>query len=126
MNVHLDTHVVVWLHKGDLTRIPAPARLLLRSRRPLISPMVTAELTLLHEIGRIPVPAAEVVNDLRELADLGVAESPFARVAARCADLGWTRDPFDRMIVAHALCDDVPLLTADRLMLARCPLAFWS
>lgn len=126
MNVHLDTHVLVWLHVGNLGRIPPRAQQLLRSCRPVISPMVQAELALLHEIGRIPFPAATLVNDLRDLADLGMAESPFARVAARSAELTWTRDPFDRLIAAHALCDDAPLLTADAQLLAHCAAALWD
>ncbi len=126
MNVHLDTHVLLWLHQGERRRIPARAQQLLRAYRPMISPLVQAELALLHEIGRIPTPAATVVNDLRDHANLGIAESAFHRVAARSAELRWTRDPFDRLIAAHALCDDAPLLSADRNMLAHCPVAVWE
>ena len=41
------------------------------------------------------------------------------------ASLGWTRDPFDRMIAAHAIVADAPLLTADRTILEHLPLATW-
>jgi len=30
------------------------------------------------------------------------------------------------MIAAHALCDDVPLLTRDRRLLEHCPVATWD
>lgn len=126
MNVHLDTHVLIWLHQGDRKKIPARAQQLLRAYRPMISPMVQAELALLYEIGRIATPAATIVNELRDHANLGMAESAFTHVVARSADLRWTRDPFDRLIATHALCDDAPLITADRNILANCAVAVWE
>jgi PIN domain nuclease of toxin-antitoxin system len=47
-------------------------------------------------------------------------------VTAIAATLGWTRDPFDRVIVAHALADDLPLLTRDERIRRHCPLARWD
>ncbi len=126
MNVHLDTHVAIWLFQGEHHRIGRQAQRYLRAHRPVISPMVQAELGILHDLKRLAVPAAQVVNDLREQIDLGVSESTFPRVVARFASVTWTHDPFDRMIVAHALSDDAPLLTADRTILAHCPVAFWD
>jgi PIN domain nuclease of toxin-antitoxin system len=126
MNCHLDTHVVVWLYLGLTDKLPAPVQRMLLAGRPLISPAVQAELTGLHERGWLRVPAAEVLNDLRERADLGVAESSFARVCARYAELPWASDPFDRLIAAHALCDDAPLLTRDPWMLQHCGVAVWD
>lgn len=124
--IHLDTHVVVWLYEGRVDRFPAAARARLAASRPLISPMVRLELAFLHEIGRLRVPPAEILDALRVDADLGVAESPFERVCAIATTLSWTRDPFDRMVVAHALADDLPLLTRDETIRARCPLALWD
>lgn len=37
------------------------------------------------------------------------------------ADLGWTRDPFDRLIVAHAQLRGWRLATGDRLILTELP-----
>lgn len=124
--IHLDTHAVVWLYEGRVEAFPAPVRALLDRSRPLVSPMVRLELTLLHEIGRLTVPAAEILEALRDVADLGVAESSFDRVAALAAACTWTRDPFDRLIAAHALADDVPLVTKDATLLAHCRVARWG
>ena len=124
--IHLDTHVVVWLYAGDTHRLSPGAQRLLRAHRPLVSPMVRVELALLHEIGRLSVPAGEVLDALRMECDLGTAESSFDRVAARASTLTWTRDPFDRLIAAHALCDDLPLLTRDATLLAHCGVATWD
>lgn len=124
--IHLDTHVVVWLYAGQVERFPARCLRMLESQRPLISPMVRLELAFLQEIGRITVEPAVLLDTLRQHVDLGVAESAFPRVAARATELPLTRDPFDRLIAAHALCDDVPLLTRDRRLLEHCPVATWD
>lgn len=124
--IHLDTHVVVWLYQGLTDKLPAPVRTLLEARRPLVSPMVRLELALLQDVGRLTVSPEEILGALRDVADLGVAESSFDRVAALAGTLKWTRDPFDRTIAAHALADDLPLLTKDATMRANCPVALWG
>lgn len=42
------------------------------------------------------------------------------------AGLTWTRDPFDRLIAAHAIVAGAPLLTADRTILENLPQAVWE
>ncbi len=124
--IHLDTHVVVWLYEGRRDLLSDQASDLLRANRPLISPMVRLELAFLHEVGKVRLGPVEILDALRDEADLGLAESAWPRVAAIASTLRWTRDPFDRLIAAHALADDVPLLTRDRTLLEHCPVARWS
>jgi len=124
--IHLDTHAVVWLYQGRTEAFPPALLRFIGTQRPLISPMVRLELALLHQIGRLLVPAETIVEGLRDVADLRVAESSFDRVAAIAAGLAWTRDPFDRLIAAHALADDLPLITRDETILAHCGVALWS
>ncbi|MES2638678.1 MAG: PIN domain-containing protein [Myxococcota bacterium] len=124
--IHLDTHVVVWLYQGRVAAFPSPVQDLLATRRPLVSPMVRLELGFLQEIGRLTVDPEEILGALRDVADLGAAESGFDRVAALATTLRWTRDPFDRLIAAHALADDLPLITKDATMLQNCRVARWG
>lgn len=124
--IHLDTHVVVWLYQGRREAFPAAVQALLATRRPLVSPTVRLELGLLREIGRLTVEPEEILGALRDVADLGAAESGFERVAALATTLRWTRDPFDRLIAAHALADDLPLVTRDATMLQHCRVARWE
>lgn len=124
--IHLDTHVVVWIFEGRRELLSPRASDLLRGNRPLISPMVRLELAFLHEVGRVRVGAVEILDALRDEVDLGMAESAWPRVSAIASTLRWTRDPFDRLIAAHALADDVPLLTRDRTLLEQCSVAQWS
>jgi acetylornithine deacetylase/succinyl-diaminopimelate desuccinylase-like protein len=37
----------------------------------------------------------------------------------------WTRDPFDRLIVANAMADGATLITADRVILRHFDQAIW-
>jgi PIN domain nuclease of toxin-antitoxin system len=79
-----------------------------------VSPAVLLELQFLYELGRITAPATEVLRGLQQALDLHVATEPFDRVVfAACAE-SWTRDPFDRLIVAHARLLNATLLTKDR------------
>jgi PIN domain nuclease of toxin-antitoxin system len=45
---------------------------------------------------------------------------PVRRRIERALAMSWTRDPFDRVISAHARADGVPLLTRDETIRAHC------
>jgi len=124
--IHLDTHVLLWVCAGDIGRLPARAARRVQQSRPIVSPMVGLELQYLHEIGRVARPAYELLDRMRQRVGLVVSERPFPVVAARAWTLDWTRDPFDRLIAAAALVDDLPLITADQTLLANCAVAEWD
>ncbi len=122
----LDTHVLVWLYAGLRERFANGALHRLRTDDLAISPMVTLELTYLHGIGRTDQPGQVVVDDLARRLGLRVVDASLASVAAAAAQLGWTRDPFDRMICAQALMEKIPLMTADRTIHEHLDLAVWD
>lgn len=124
--IHLDTHVVVWLYAGHVERFPESVRRLLDDDPLAVSPAVLLELQYLYEVGRVSEPASAVWDDLMVRLGLRLAEADFDSVVFAALPLGWTRDPFDRLIVAHALADDARLLTADRTILEHTPAAFWA
>ncbi len=124
--MHLDTHAAVWLYQGEVQRFPESLRQQLGASRPLYSPMVRLELALLYEIGRITVAPGVILEALAGFAGLRPAESDFERVSRIAATLTWSRDPFDRMIAAHALADDLPLVTRDTTILQHCRVAVWG
>jgi PIN domain nuclease of toxin-antitoxin system len=123
--VRLDTHVVVWLFTGERERFSPLAVDLLEECRAVICPMVQLELTFLHEIGRLSVGGAEIVDDLEQRIGLGISEVTSAAMVAAAAPLEWTRDPFDRCIAGDALAAGSALLTMDRRLLEHLELARW-
>lgn len=124
MIVHLDTHVALWLAAGDRRRL-RPVAKTLREGAAQISPMVVLEMEVLREIGRLKHPVDEILALLRDDHDITQATGDLGAIAARARLLRWTRDPFDRLITAHALSHHVTLLTADETIRANCPQAHW-
>ena len=126
MALYLDTHVLVWLYQDGPARLTAAgAQAIEAADRLLVSPIVELELAYLAEIGRITCPAATILDTLRREIDLEACKLPFAAVVGAAIDKTWTRDPFDRLIVAQAAHGNSPLLTADRNIQTHYPHAFW-
>lgn len=123
--IRLDTHVVAWLHAGLVDRFSDTAAELISACELVVSPMVDLELTHLFEIGRLRVTGADVVADLSERIGLRRSEVSVGALVAVASTLSWTRDPFDRLIVADALAAACPLLTKDEQIRARVDLARW-
>ncbi len=124
--VHLDTHVVVWLYAGEVERLPKAAATALESNAIAISPAVMLELQHLYEIKRITQRAEGVVDDLRGRIDLRIDDLAFSTVVSQALGLSWTRDPFDRLITAHARARDVILLSADTVIQKHYKRAMWT
>ena len=73
---------------------------------------------MLYEIGRIRLDAGALdalAHDERWLLDDPSASDWFLRAA----DVSWTRDPFDRLLVAHARLRGWRLATGDSVLLER-------
>jgi len=117
---YLDTHAVAALYQGDLSPFsPAALRVIDEEDDLRISPMVLLELEYLHEIKRIKVPARRIVDSLAAEIGLKICDAPFADVARKALDERWTRDPFDRLILAQARLQGARLVTKDRFLRSR-------
>lgn len=123
--IYLDTHVVVWLFAGERELLPQGVRDLLEGEELVISPMVELELQYLYESGRTTQPARVVVDALDEEIGLARCGLPFGQVVAAALDLSWTRDPFDRVIVAQARARRLPLVTRDQTIRDHYREAIW-
>ena len=75
--MHLDTHVVVWLHTGQDSAFSRTARRLIDAEPLAVSPMVSLELDLLYEVGRTEGPAAVVLTSLERTIGLTISSAPF-------------------------------------------------
>lgn len=124
--IYLDTHVLIWLYEGLLNKFPAKAFQQLENNKLLISPMVQLELEYLYEIKRIACQANEILNELIVKLGLAFSDESFKQVIYKATQLNWTRDPFDRIIVATAALEDSPLLTKDSKINNHYPYAIWQ
>ena len=110
---YLDTHVVIWLFGGERHRLSTAATEQIRNEELLVSPAVVLELQLLHEIKRLRAVAFKVIERLSSEIGLVVCRLPFTSVLEHAVKQTWTRDPFDRLIVAQASANDAALVTKD-------------
>jgi PIN domain nuclease of toxin-antitoxin system len=124
--IYADTHVVAWLYAGRADLIPPRARALLEDNSMLVSPMVALELEYLFETGRTAEPARRVLHTLGREIGLQVCDLPFPDVVEVAARQSWTRDPFDRIIVAQAALRRAPLVTRDAAIRAHYTRALWE
>ncbi len=88
--------------------------------------MASLELAYLHELGKARDPVPVMLAALRKSIGLSVADVSLGDLVQTAVDLAWTRDPFDRLMAAHAIVADAPLVTADRTILDNLPLAVWN
>lgn len=122
---HLDTHVVAWLAAGAVDELSPAALRAIDAEAPTICPAVELELAFLHEIGRLTSPAGEILTDLERRIGLTRDPTPFPSVCAAATEMRWTRDPFDRLIVAAAWCTESALITRDRTIREHYPRSQW-
>lgn len=126
MNLYLDTHVVVWLYAGLTDQLGEQAKKMINDHDLFISPMVELELVYLHETKKITKTANIILHELQSRIGLQQCDLPFETVINKAVSLNWTRDPFDRLIVAQALCGKGKFLTKDRTIRKHCPSAVWD
>jgi PIN domain nuclease of toxin-antitoxin system len=111
---YLDTHVVVFLHAGDASRMSIKAQNQIENTDLLISPMVLLELEMLFDKGTIKYSSSQILADLTQQIGLSVCQMPFAQVVRSAVTIKWTREPGDLLIVANAMANDyAPLVTKD-------------
>ena len=111
--IMLDTHIAVALYEGRTAGLSPKTKRELDQGTASISPAVAFEIEMLHEIGRLGPNAATIVKSIAQDLSIRIASDPFASVVSEAVGLSFTRDPFDRLIVAHAALLKSPLITFD-------------
>ena len=114
--VYLDTHVLVWLYAGERDLFPSRARRALEENELWISPVVELELQYLLEVKRIKAGPGKIIKFLQDAVGLKICSRRFDRVISESVRQKWTRDPFDRIIVAQARLAGAPLVTKDKFI----------
>lgn len=123
--VHVDTHVLAWMHEPRIDRLK-PIQHHLVGHEIVASPMAVLELQYLYELRRVSFPASEITRNLARTVGLLVSDTPWPQVVSVAMGLSWTRDPFDRLIVANALAAGCRLVTADERIREHCQAAIFD
>jgi PIN domain nuclease of toxin-antitoxin system len=124
--IYLDTHVVAFLYEDAGASLPPLSRSLITENELLLSPMVVLELQYLFEIKRLTVPPGTIIGTIQRAARLRICDLPFEDVTRVALRETWTRDPFDRIIVAQARLREITLITKDRMIREQYERATWA
>jgi PIN domain nuclease of toxin-antitoxin system len=114
MNCILDTHFLLWIASRARRLAEFPW---IEAYLPWgVSPVSFLEIEFLHEIGRLDVKIDGFIDAVMNDSRLVVDELSMMTVIQQALGLEWTRDPFDRLLVAHSRARRKPLCTTDRLI----------
>ncbi len=117
MRLLLDTHALLWWLAGDES-LSAAARTVIEDEANTIyvSAASAWEITTKHRLGKLPGVQA-IAHDLEAaIAGQGFAELPISLRHGQAAGAlpGPHRDPFDRMLIAQAMLEDLVLISNEQ------------
>jgi PIN domain nuclease of toxin-antitoxin system len=113
----LDTHFLIWLvlESKRLANFPW----LDRYRPWGVSPVSFLEIQFLAEVGRLSVSNPEFTSTVMKDRRFIIDDISLETLVGHALKIDWTRDPFDRLLVAHSLARRVALCTTDRAIRSR-------
>ena len=118
MRLLLDTHALLWWSSGDVQfSNNAHAAILDEDNEKVISAATAWEIATKYRLGKLP-EAEELVLDMPGyMANQNFAELPITlEHALRAGSLpGPHRDPFDRLLIAQAISNDLVLVSNEAL-----------
>jgi PIN domain nuclease of toxin-antitoxin system len=119
MRFLLDTHILIWWMTEN-SRLSNHAHNLIQRREntSIVSAVSAWEIATKVRLGRLPI-AADLIQDFVE--DLARERIQIMAVTAdhgiRSGSLpGPHKDPFDRMLIAQALSENIPIVSNDRAL----------
>ncbi|MCB9707288.1 MAG: PIN domain-containing protein [Myxococcales bacterium] len=105
----LDTNALLWLEREH----PRSACLQRYEGSLVVSPASLLEIKFLAECGRIKFARSMTIVNLVQDSRWLVDDPPALNWFQSATDVEWTRDPFDRLLVAHASLRRWRLATGD-------------
>lgn len=118
MRVLLDTHALIWWAQDDL-RLPRRARSAIESFRNevYVSAASAWEIATKVRLGKLPGAETFALEFQERIEQLSFSELPISVQHAQRAGLlpGTHRDPFDRMLIAQALSEEMPIVSNEAL-----------
>jgi PIN domain nuclease of toxin-antitoxin system len=119
MRLLLDTHTLLWWMTDD-PHLSKSAQVLIADKAnvSIVSAVSAWEIATKVRLGRLPMATVLVRSFVQDLAREGIEIlSVSAEHGTRAGGLpGTLRDPFDRVLTAQALTEDVPIVSNDKAL----------
>ena len=114
MKVLIDTHVLLWGIQ-DASKVSDRVRTLLPASDVWMSVVSLWEIMTKVQIGKLtlPSPVGDYLSEKLRMNGVSILPLTFAHVRRLEGIVLHHRDPFDRILVAQSLDENLPLVTAD-------------
>lgn len=117
MRILLDTHIALWAVTGHASLSKQARETILDADEVFVSVASTWEIAIKHALGKgdMPVSAEQGLEAFRDAGYVMLDIKPEHTLRIEKL-LPIHKDPFDRMLVAQALCEPLILVTCDPLV----------
>lgn len=112
----LDTHILIWFVSGD-PRISASMRSQIENNDNLVSIASIWEMAIKHSIGKLNFQSSfnEFVEQQIIMNGIELLPIRIDHIAVISSLPLHHRDPFDRLLIAQSIVENIPLLSADQI-----------
>ncbi|MBE9184018.1 type II toxin-antitoxin system VapC family toxin [Microcoleus sp. LEGE 07076] len=128
MRLLLDTHTFIW-YVTDNPRLSANVKLLIEdeNNEKLVSIASIWEMAIKHSIGRLnfSLPFMEFVRQQLSVSNIGLLEININHIEVVASLPLHHRDPFDRLIIAQSMAEQIPVLSVDAIFDAYAIARLW-
>lgn len=128
MRLLLDTHTFIW-YVTDNPRLSAHVKLLIEdeNNEKLVSIASIWEMAIKHSIGRLnfSLPFMEFVRQQLTVSNIGLLEINLQHIEVVASLPLHHRDPFDRLIIAQSMAEQIPILSVDAIFDAYAIARVW-
>ena len=128
MNVLLDTHTFLWWAIND-PHLSNAARSVIGdpANRVFVSPASAWEIAIKHSTGKLTLPEPPPIYVPKRMAFDGFEALPvtMAHVLATYPLPFHHRDPFDRLLIAQSIVEDMPIVSVDSVFAAYPVRTIW-
>lgn len=129
MRLLLDTHAYIWWALGDAKRLSMRARKAIGAdaAKVFVSAASAYEMIYKHRIGDLPRIDALILRLENDLEERGFLQLPISfehgRRAGELSDAHG--DPFDRILAAQAIVEDMSIVSSDKMLSALGAQRLW-